>query len=262
MIMFESKPANDNRTSQPDSPSSKNRLKERITYLLVSVFLLEAIKIFYPDGRKFPAQIEAAESRVEASMERDGELVPASAELRTEDFKTWAGDAEIATIAIVFTDMVGGTELNVELGDERWQQVSKAHFTQSQKLIRQGRGYLLKTKGDGVIAAFHDAGAALDFALTLSRDTGSERVRIRAGIHIGPVVVSTNDVFGQQVDMVSRIEAKAQKGGVWVSAKIKEDISIRNSARHQHLKWTEHPGEVLKGFPGLFTLWSVEESNI
>jgi class 3 adenylate cyclase len=238
MIMFESKPANDNRASQPDSPSSKSRLKERITYLLGSVFLLEAIKIFYPDDRKFPAHIE------------------------TEDFKTWAGDAEIATIAIVFTDMVGGTGLNVKLGDERWQQVSKAHFTQSQKLIRQGRGYLLKTKGDGVIAAFHDAGAALDFALTLSRDTGSERVRIRAGIHIGPVVVSTNDVFGQQVDMVSRIEAKAEKGGVWVSAKIKEDISIRNSARHQHLKWTEHPGEVLKGFPGSFTLWSVEESNI
>ncbi len=220
--------------------------------------LVDALEVLYHDDPKFRAQIAAMESRAEASMERGGELVSASAELRTDTFKQWAGGADIATIAIVFTDMVGGTGLNVEFGDERWQQVSEAHFTRARELIEQGRGYLLKTKGDGVIATFHDAGAALDFALALSRDTGSKQVRIRAGIHIGPVSVSEGDVFGQQVNMAARIEAKAETGGIWVSAKVKEDIGIRNSAKHQRLKWTEHSDEELKGFPGRFTLWSVE----
>jgi class 3 adenylate cyclase len=221
--------------------------------------LLDALELLYRDDRNFIAQIAAMEDLAEARMERSGELVSASAELRTENFKTWAGGADIATIAIVFTDMVGGTGLNVEFGDERWQQVSEAHFSMARRFIGQGSGYLLKTKGDGVIAAFRDAGTALDFALALSRDTGSNKVKIRAGIHIGPMGVSTGDVFGQQVNMVARIEAKAKEGGIWVSAKIKEDIGIRNSARHQQLKWTEHPNEVLKGFPGLFVLWSVEK---
>ena len=45
-------------------------------------------------------------------------------------------------------------------------------------------------------------------------------------------------------------------GGVWVSAKVKEDIDTVRAAKHQQLKWTEHPDEELKGFPNC-TLWSV-----
>lgn len=223
--------------------------------------LVDALEVLYRDDKKFLAQIAAMETRAEASMERGGELVAASAELRTENFKQWAGGAEIATVAIVFTDMIGGTKLNVAFGDEDWRHVREAHFARASELVRRGQGYLIKTIGDSVMAAFRSAAEALDFALALHRDPGHERVKIRAGIHIGPVEVSAGDAFGQQVSMAARVEAKAKDGGIWVSAKVKEDVvDILRAARHQHLKWVEHTAQELKGFePQKFTLWSVAD---
>ncbi|HEX8068395.1 MAG TPA: adenylate/guanylate cyclase domain-containing protein [Pyrinomonadaceae bacterium] len=222
--------------------------------------LIDALETLYRDDRKFRSQLIEMETRAEASMEQGGELVSASAELRTENFKTWAGGTDIANVAIVFTDVLDSTRLNVKFRDEGWQHVRKAHFARAEELVRRGQGYLIKNKGDGVMAAFRDASAALDFALALYRDTGHEQVHIRVGIHIGPVEVSAEDAFGQQVNMAARVEAKAQDGGIWVSAKVKEDIDTLGAARHKNLKWDEHAGQELKGFPGQFTLWSVREA--
>lgn len=224
--------------------------------------LLDALEVLYRDDEKFLAQIAEMESRAEASMERGGELVSASAELRTENFKTWAGGAGRATVAIVFTDVLDSTGLTVKFGDDPWRQIREAHFARAKKLVGQGHGYLIKTIGDSVMAAFHDASAALDFALALHRDTGHESIEIRAGIHIGSVEVADGDAFGQHVNMAARVESndKAKRlGGVWVSAKVKEDIDTHRASKHRHLKWTEHADEELKGFQDKCTLWSVEE---
>jgi small GTP-binding protein len=221
--------------------------------------LLDALEILYSDDEKFLSQIAEMESRAEARMVRGGELVSASAELRTEDFKTWAGGASLATVAIVFTDVLDSTGLNVKFGDDPWRQIREAHFARAKKLVKQGNGYLIKTIGDSVMAAFHNASDALDFALALQRNTGHESVKIRAGIHIGPVEVTAGDAFGQQVSMAARVEAKAEHGGVWVSAKVKEDIDMLRASKHSRLKWTEHVDEELKGFQDKCTLWSVEE---
>lgn len=227
-------------------------------YCFKPIRLHDALETLYRDDKKFLAQIAEMENRAEASMERGGELVSAAAELRTETFKTWTGGAGIATVAIVFTDVVGSTRLNVEHGDEHWRQAREAHFARARELVTGGRGYLIKTIGDSVMAAFHSAADALDFALAFHRQTGHESVRIRAGIHIGPVEVADGDAFGQQVSMAARVEAKAkQDDGIWVSAKVKEDIDILRAAKHQQLKWTERPDEELSGFPNC-TLWSVE----
>jgi class 3 adenylate cyclase len=221
--------------------------------------LIDALEMLYRDDEKFLTQIAEMESRAEASMERGGELVSASAELRTDNFKNWAGGAEIANVAIVFTDVLDSTALNVDVGDAPWRRVREAHFARAAGLVKQGRGYLIKTIGDSVMAAFHNASDALDFALALHRDTGHESVRIRAGIHIGPVEVTAGDAFGQQVSMAARVESKAKDGGVWVSANVKEDVDTLRASKHRHLKWNEHPGEELKGFQKKCTLWSVEE---
>lgn len=221
--------------------------------------LFDALETLYRNDEKFLLQVAAMGSMAEAGMVRGGGLVSAAAELRTENFKNWAGGADIATIAIAFTDVLNSTNLNVEMGDESWREVREAHFARAKKIINERRGYLIKTIGDSVMAGFHSASDALDFALALSRNTGSEVVRIRVGIHIGPVEVNTSDAFGQQVSMAARVEDKAKQGGIWVSAKVKGDIDILRATRHHCLRWTKHPDEELKGFPGRFTLWSVEE---
>lgn len=220
--------------------------------------LVDALEILYRDDKKFLAQIAEMETRAEARMELGGELVSAAAELRTDNFKTWAGGANIATVAIVFTDVVDSTVLNVEVGDDRWRRVREAHFASAKKLINVGSGYLIKTIGDSVMAAFHSSTNAIDFALALQRNTGHESIRVRIGIHIGPVEVNTGDAFGQQVSMASRVEGKAKSGGIWVSARVKEDIDVLGASKHSQLRWKKHPNEKLKGFPSKYTLWSIE----
>lgn len=227
-------------------------------YCFKQILLLDALETLYRDDKKFLAQLADMETRAEAGMERGGELISASAELRTENFKQWAGGVDIATIAIVFTDVLNSTGLNVRLGDESWSQIRKAHFERAKDLIEQGRGYLIKTIGDSVMTAFHSAADALDFALALYKYTGHESVKIRVGIHIGPVEISSGDAFGQQVSMAARVEAKAENGGIWVSAQVKKDIDILRAYKHRSLKWIEHRDMELKGFPQKCTLWSVE----
>lgn len=223
-----------------------------------SIPLVDTLELLYRDDQKFLMEVARMESRAGARMERSGKFVAAAAELRTEDFKQWTGLAEIATVAIVFTDVVGSTRLNVEYGDEGWRYVRDAHFARAIELIQRGNGYLIKTIGDSIMAAFHSAADALDFTLSLHQQTGHKAIRIRVGIHIGPMEVTSDDAFGQQVSMAARIEAKAKDGGIWVSAQIKEDIDILRSTKHRELIWIEHPDEELKGFPQKCTLWSIE----
>lgn len=60
--------------------------------------------------------------------------------------------------------------------------------------------------------------------------------------------------------MAARVEAKAEKGGIWTSSEVKAHVHTLRAARHAKLKWTEHRDETLKGFPNRsFVLWSVEE---
>jgi hypothetical protein len=65
-------------------------------------------------------------------------------------------------------------------------------------------------------------------------------------------------IFRLQVSMAARVEAKAEGGGIWVSAQVKKDIDTWRAAKHSQLRWTEHADEELKGFPRKCTLWSVE----
>jgi class 3 adenylate cyclase/GTPase SAR1 family protein len=227
-------------------------------YCFSQINLRDDLEVLHRDDKRFQSQIAAMDTRAEAGMKLGGELVSATAELRTDSFKQWAGGAQIATVAIVFTDVIDSTKLNVKFGDEGWRDAREAHFAQARKLIELGQGYLIKTIGDSVMAAFHSADTALDFTLALHNQTGHESVKIRAGIHIGPVEVTSGDAFGQQVSMAARVEAKAKDGGTMVSAPVKENMDVLRPSRHQHLKWTQHDGEELKGFPEKFTLWSVE----
>jgi WD40 repeat protein/class 3 adenylate cyclase len=228
-------------------------------YCFKAIPLINALDVPYEDGGKFLTQIEATKKHAEEEMERQGEFIAAAAELRTDDFKCWAGGTDIATVAIVFTDVSDSTRLNVVFHDEHWGHVRTSHFARAEKLVNQCHGYLIKTIGDSVMAAFHSSVDALGFALALHRRTGHKLVKIRAGIHIGPVQVQQGDAFGQNVNKASRIVDKAKyDDGIWVSAQVKEDIYVISSSKHKRLRWSEHPSIELKGFPGECTLWSIE----
>lgn len=173
------------------------------------------------------------------------------------NFRQWAGFDKI-TLTIVFTDIVNSTALGYKLGNERMDQVRRAHFKRARNLIEKHDGYEIKTNGDEFMVAFHTVEDALDFALSLHADTGDQRIGIRAGIHVGPVIVEEQDAQGAAVSYTARVMGMAVNGGVWLSNEAKNHVDQEKAQRHESLQFEAHHDCTLKGFPGQHFLWSVE----
>jgi class 3 adenylate cyclase len=178
---------------------------------------------------------------------------------RLRSLRQWAGSAK-TTLAIVFTDIVDSTTLTHNLGNERMDQVRRAHFARARSLIEEHNGYEIKTNGDEFMVAFRTAVNALDFALELHADAGDERVGIRAGVHIGPVIIEEEDVQGAAVSYAARVISAATDGRVWLSSDVRNHIDQEKAQHHDDLCWRSSDGGVLKGFPGKHVLWSVERN--
>ncbi len=202
--------------------------------------------------------LQTSRSPVRDASDRDFEafVVSAKGETSTKSFQDWAGGEQV-TLAIVFTDVVGSTALGEEIRDEAMNEVRRAHFAQSRRLIGQFQGREIKTIGDSFMAAFKCAGSALDYARALQGNTGHPQVQIRVGIHIGPMRVEAGDVFGGTVNFAARVVGAVQDAEIWLSDRAKEDIDRLGAGKHKGLKWERHEGVAMKGFPGKSTLWSL-----
>lgn len=186
-------------------------------------------------------------------------VVSAKGETSTAKFQAWAG-SDRATLAIVFTDVVGSTALGEEIRDEAMNVVRRAHFDQSRKLIDKFKGREIKTIGDSFMAAFKSVDAALDYAIELQRNTGHPKVQVRAGIHIGSMEIEADDVFGGAVNFAARVVGAIGGAEIWVSDQVKWDIDQLGAKRHKPLEWKSHERTAMKGLPGEFTLWSVTDT--
>lgn len=176
---------------------------------------------------------------------------------RFQGFKQWAGSTKL-TLAIVFTDIIESTALIHHLGNERMDEMRRAHFARARELTKAHKGYEIKTNGDEFMVAFRAAINALDFALEFHADTGDDHISIRAGMHIGPVTIEEHDVQGAAVTYAARVVSMAADGGIWLSSEIKNHIDQEKAQRHTNLCWQDHPDCTLKGFPGTHLLWSVK----
>lgn len=72
--------------------------------------------------------------------------------------------------------------------------------------------------GDGTMASFNTSYEAVRCAGAIQNKAKEEGISLRIGIHVGEVVFEGKDVFGDGVNIASRIEALAPSGGIWVSA--------------------------------------------
>jgi class 3 adenylate cyclase len=171
----------------------------------------------------------------------------------------WAGASRI--VALVFTDIIDSTTLGNQLGDEQWIELLLKHFLQGRNLINKHGGFEIKIIGDAFMAAFRTAVNALDFALEFQDNTGDKRIMIRIGIHVGPVRIIENDIFGMMVNYTKRVESQAEDNPVtMLSNEAKSHIDYEKATRHSDLEFI--PKEVrLKGFAEPQKLWIVFDTE-
>jgi class 3 adenylate cyclase len=134
--------------------------------------------------------------------------------------------------AVLFTDLVGHTEMMSRLGDERGREVLREHERITREVLAANGGTEVKTMGDGFMASFGSVTKAVECAIALQRAmdewNATERaqqaapLRVRVGLNAGEPIEEDgpdgrSDLFGATVILASRIAAKAEGGEILVA---------------------------------------------
>ncbi|MCL5672938.1 MAG: hypothetical protein JRM79_03400 [Nitrososphaerota archaeon] len=133
--------------------------------------------------------------------------------------------------AVMFTDIVGYTKLT-QLSEQRTLEALGEHNTIVRDAIAKHGGREVKTIGDSFLAEFDSALEALRCAVDIQQSMRShwplavdgQKMTIRIGIHLGDVVEEGGDLFGDAVNIASRVESCASPGGVCVSQQVYDQI--------------------------------------
>ncbi|MBI3416598.1 MAG: hypothetical protein HY043_14995 [Verrucomicrobia bacterium] len=148
--------------------------------------------------------------------------------------------------AIMFTDMVGYSALS-QRNEKLAQELLEEHRALLRPLFPRFNGTEIKTIGDAFLVEFYSALEAAQCGIEIQRalahrnhDVAAERrIEIKIGIHIGDVVHRGGDVYGDGVNIASRIEPLAGAGGICVSMDVERQIRNALEARFEKLAPTE-----------------------
>jgi adenylate cyclase len=148
--------------------------------------------------------------------------------------------------AIMFTDMVGYSGL-AQRNERLALELLEEHRALLRSVFPKFNGTEIKTIGDGFLVEFHSALEAAQCAIKIQRALANRnhdapadrRIELRVGIHIGDVVHRGGDVYGDGVNIASRIERLANPGGICVSMDVERQIRNALEARLEKLAPTE-----------------------
>ena len=152
---------------------------------------------------------------------------------------------------ILFTDIVGSTELAVRLGDRAWQQLVAAHHSAVRRELQRFRGREVDTAGDGFFATFSQPAQAVRAAEAIVAAAAKLGVPIRAGLHTGEAEEAGQKIGGIAVHIASRVMSAAEPGEVLVSG------TLRDLVTGSGIEFSDRGLHQLKGVPGEWHLWAL-----
>jgi class 3 adenylate cyclase/tetratricopeptide (TPR) repeat protein len=127
------------------------------------------------------------------------------------------GEPNVGTATIMFTDLVGSTEIRSRVGEDAAETLRAVHDEVLGEAITANGGQVVKHLGDGLMATFSSAAGAVAAAVTMqqeldlrNRRSDGERMQIRVGISTGDVTFDGDDCFGLPVVEAQRLEASAE----------------------------------------------------
>jgi len=161
--------------------------------------------------------------------------------------------------AILAADVAGYSRL-MSADEEGTHERLKTYFREliNPKITMHG-GRIVKNTGDGLLAEFPSAVNAVRCAVEIQRamvDQNADapedkRISFRIGVNLGDVIVEPEDIFGDDVNIASRLEALAEPGGIYISRAVRDRIGERlpysfEDIGEQSVKNIAHPVHVFR----------------
>jgi class 3 adenylate cyclase len=173
------------------------------------------------------------------------------------------GHRPSGTTTILFTDLVGHTEMMQQLGDAKGRAVLREHERITRETLTRHGGSEVKTMGDGFMASFPTATSAVECAVTLHRaiaawsgnapgTTSPFPLPIRVGLNAGEPIEEGGDLFGTSVIMAARVAAHAGPGDILLPEPVRHLLAGKGFA------FIDCGTTALKGFDEPVRLFRVE----
>jgi class 3 adenylate cyclase len=155
---------------------------------------------------------------------------------------------------VLFTDLVGHTEMMRRLGDDRGRDVLREHERITRQLLKTHGGDEVTTMGDGFMASFTSVSQAVDCAIALQRAFAAhegEPLHVRVGLNAGEPIVEDGDLFGATVILASRVAAKAGAGDILIPEPLCHLLAGKSYV------YADRGETILKGFEDAVRLYEV-----
>ena len=195
-----------------------------------------------PQIRLFPGSDELKVDEQPAVLDAIREFVgisPAAPEL----------DTILSTV--LFTDVVGSTQKQAELGDRRYKGLIEQHHAIVRDALERWRGLESSTAGDGFYATFDGPARAIRCAMEVAHRVVDLGIEIRAGVHTGECELMDGEISGLTVSIGARVAAIAGPSQVLISQTVKDlvagsGLTFEAAGEHE-----------LKGVPDRWRLYRV-----
>jgi class 3 adenylate cyclase len=159
--------------------------------------------------------------------------------------------------AIMFTDIVGYTALMGDDEDKAFELLNKNRELQKPLIDKHG-GKWIKELGDGVIATFATATDAVQCAISIQQACHNiPGLQLRIGIHLGDIVFENDDVFGDGVNIASRLQAIATAGSIYISEAVHNNIANKKEINTKYVR-----AETLKNVKEPVRIYEVRSSPL
>src|SRR5262245_17222229 len=156
---------------------------------------------------------------------------------------------------VLFTDIVGSTQRQAEMGDHRYKDLLEEHHAIVRDGLRRWRGIESDTAGDGFYATFDGPARAIRCAMDVAHRVIDLGIEIRAGVHTGECELMDGKISGLTVSIGARVAANAGPSQVLISQTVKDlvagsGLTFEDAGLHE-----------LKGVPDAWRLYRVIASR-